>query len=531
MKTNSIFNYSLFLLIAILLNGCINDFLSFSPEDKISSANFPEDENDIELLLNGVYGQLREHRIYDEGYFAFGALDGATPNAYNWGNEPISQIGNGQLSSISGGIVAYRWTKSYRIIFGANYFLKEIEKVDLSEDVKAIYVGEAHFLRGLAYSILAESYGGVPLILNTISGEEARTIGRASTEETWEQVISDYDIAIQNLKTEAPKIGRANKGVAMAMKMRAYLYQNKYADVLNLTNQIEALGKYSLFPSYEGLFQITNENNQEVIFDIQYMRGENSQGTRINQFCGAGTGTWQRGSRYVPTEDLVNSYERIDGSPGKYFESQVDLDNPYDGWDPRLKFTVVVPGSYFLGYRFPNYLYPGGSFNHAANRVKHLSIRKYLVDKEEDLPPAEQSDINNIVIRYADIILSKAEAIIETNGDIDEAITLINRIRTERKDVKILPIPKGISREEARKKLRHERRIEFALEGLYWMDIKRWHKLDGFLNAVYPLEIRDHNGDLIETKFPDGYKDHFNLLPIPNDELSLNENLIQNPGW
>ncbi|MBT6007538.1 MAG: RagB/SusD family nutrient uptake outer membrane protein, partial [Prolixibacteraceae bacterium] len=115
--------------------------------------------------------------------------------------------------------------------------------------------------------------------------------------------------------------------------------------------------------------------------------------------------------------------------------------------------------------------------------------------------------------------------------DVDEAIALINRIRTEREDVKMTPIPTGLSREDVRGKLRHERRIEFALEGLYWMDIKRWHKMDGFLNGVYPIEIRDHNGGLVETKFPDGFKEHFGLLPIPNGELSLNGNLEQNPGW
>jgi hypothetical protein len=176
-------------------------------------------------------------------------------------------------------------------------------------------------------------------------------------------------------------------------------------------------------------------------------------------------------------------------------------------------------------------LYPGGAYNHPGNRIKHLSTRKYRVTDPADLPPTDQSDLNNIVIRYADILLSKAEAIIETGGDVGEAIALINRIRTERENVKITALPTVLSREEAREKLRHERRIEFALEGLYWMDIKRWHKMDGYANKIYPVVVKDHNGNIIETKFPDGYKEHFNLLPIPNSELSLNENLEQNPGW
>lgn len=531
MKLKNITTYSLLVFILLISGGCADEFLDFFPEDKMTSANFPVNEDDMELLLNGLYSQVRERTLYNEGFFAFGVLDGATPNGFNWGNLPITKIGNGQLSATDGGIVNFRWTRAYAIIFRANYLLKAMEDVELDADVKAKLTGEAHFLRGLAYATLVESYGGVPIILELISTEEAREIARSSEEETWNQAISDYDVAIANLDLDAPKVGRATKGAAMAMKMRALLYQGKFNEVITIADQIIELGKYSLFPSYEGLFQLENENNQEVIFDVQYIRGEYSQGSRLDQFTGTGTGSWTRGTRYVPTEDLVNAYERIDGSPGKYFESEIDLDNPYDGWDPRLKVTVVVPGSYYLGYRYPNYLYPGGAYNHPGNRIKHLSTRKYREDSEADLAPTDQSDLNNIVMRYADVLLSKAEALIESGGSVDEATALINQIRTERDDVKMTPITTGLSREEARAKLRHERRIEFALEGLYWMDIKRWHKMDGFLNDIYPIEIKDHNGSVIETKFPDGYKEHFSLLPIPNSELSLNENLVQNPGW
>jgi starch-binding outer membrane protein, SusD/RagB family len=527
MRVKYIFRYSLILILLITMFGCSESFLDFLPEDKMTSANFPENGNDVKLLLNGVYGQLRETEIYNQGLFGFGALDGATPNAFNWGNFSISRAGNGQLSASDGDMLTFRWTRSYGIIFRSNYLLEVLDKMTLTDAEKATYSGEAHFLRGLAYSILAESYGGVPLILKSISTEEAKTISRSTAQETWNQVISDYDDAISKLGVTAPAIGRATKGSALGMKMRAYLYQGKYSEVLSTVSQIEALSKYSLFPSYEGLFKRENENNSEVLFDIQYLRGENSQGTFVDQYCGTGTGSWTRGSRYVPTNDLVNAYEKIDGTPGKYFESVIDLNDPYKGWDPRLKFTVVVPGSYILGYRFPNYIYPGGAFNHAGNRIRHLSTRKYRIDKEADLPPSGQSDINNIEIRYADVLLSKAEAIIETNGNVDEAVALINRIRTERTDVKISPLPMGLSREVVREKLRHERRIEFALEGLYWMDIKRWN----IGKVIYPVNVVDHTGSIIETKFPNGYLDYYNLLPIPDSERSLNSNLAQNPEW
>jgi len=117
---------------------------------------------------------------------------------------------------------------------------------------------------------------------------------------------------------------------------------------------------------------------------------------------------------------------------------------------------------------------------------------------------------------------------IELNKDIDRAIDLINRIRTERKDVKMPPVKKGVGQAEARKALRHERRIELALEGQFWDDIKRWNAGPEY----YPCDVFGALGEKLETKFPNGYnvkKD--NVLPIPDSEISLNNNLKQNEGY
>src|SRR5690606_39225283 len=133
-----------------------------------------------------------------------------------------------QLSSTDGQIVNFRWTRCYAIIFRANNLISAINEVTLDESIKDIYLGEAHFLRGLAYSLLAESYGGVPLILSEISTEEARNVNRSSLVETWNQVIMDYNFAINVLPKDAFEVGRATKGAALGMKMRAYLYQSNF---------------------------------------------------------------------------------------------------------------------------------------------------------------------------------------------------------------------------------------------------------------------------------------------------------------
>lgn len=513
--------YCLSIIVCIPFTGCMENYLDLYPKDKITSADFPEGESDIILLLNGIYGGLRESAIYNEGLFGFGVTDGATPNAYNWGTaEIINKLGAGRLSSGDKGIVTFRWTRCYEIITRANFLLANLDLINLPEEKKKMYLGEAHFLRGLAYSVLAETYGGVPLILSDISSEEARQLKRASLDETWQQVLDDYEVAINHLDVDAPELGRATKGAALGMKMRAYLYQGKYKEVLSCVEQIDALKKYGLFHSYEGLFDPENEDNKEVIFDIQYIEGENSQGSYLDQYCGTGTNGKNRGSRYVPSDDLVAAYETIDGSP-------IDPENPYQNRDPRLAFTVVLPGSYILDSRFPDYLYPKGAFNHPGNPLKHLSTRKYRTQEMAKLPPQGQSYINDIVLRYADVLLSKAEAIIETGGNVSDAIAILNRIRTERDDVKIRELSLAMSREEAREKVRHERRIELALEGRYWSDVRRW-KIG---KDLYPLVIKDHKGGIIDTKFPNGYLDYYDLLPIPDSERSLNPNLEQNPGW
>ena len=500
--------YSLVTL--ILFNGCSKNYLDVLPEDKITSANFWQSESDVKLALNGIYSVLRNRGVYGSGP----TMDACTPDAYQWAywNGMEEQIGNGSNTPASAGLTSERWTACYQIINRANYFLANIDKVTLSDESKATYLGEVHFLRGVAYALLAETYGGVPIFNSVLGVDEARELTRATTQETWDQAIADYDTAIANLKVVAPQVGRATKGAALGLKMRAYLYQNKYPEVLSTVQQIDDLNAYSLFPSYEGLFQLENENNSEVLFDIQYIGGSLQQGNFFAWLAcpqNASSGA----SDPAPTQHIVDAYEMIDGSA-------VDPAHPYVGRDPRLDFTILRPGAYFEGK-----LYPVEIKNHTGQRVG-FGLRKN-VGEGIPITTSRMSPLNFIVLRYADVLLSKAEALIETNQDIDGAIALINRIRTERNDVKITPLPMGLSQDEARAKLRHERRIEFFGEGINWADIKRWN----IGPDIYPVEVHAADGGLIETKFALGYKDRDNLLPIPDGERALNPNLTQNPGW
>ncbi|MBY5958004.1 RagB/SusD family nutrient uptake outer membrane protein [Membranicola marinus] len=497
----------------IFLSGCKEDYLNVLPQDKITSASFWTSEDDVDLALNGIYSVLRHRGIYGAGP----SLEACTPDAFQWAhwNGKLQQIGDGSATASTGEFIPERWTMCYRIIYRSNYLLENIDQVTLDADYKDRVLGETHFLRGIAYALLAETYGDVPIIDQVISAQEAREVAPSPRQEVWNKAIAEYDMAISSLKATAPAAGRATKGAALGMKMRAMLYQGKYEEVLDLVDQIDALDIYELFPSYEGLFMVENENNPEVIFDIQYIDGEQGQGNFfawLGRPQGITTGA-DGASDVAPTQQMVDKYEMIDGS-------EVDPDNPYAGRDPRLDFSILRPGTLYEGLP-----YPGVIRNHTGQRVG-FGMRKYTAEGVS-VSSRRQVPLNFIVLRYGDVLMSKAEALIETDQNIPEAIALINRIRTERDDVKITALSTDLSQEEARKKLRKERRIEFFLEGTYWSDIKRWD----IGSELYPSEVRAGDGSLIEIKFPAGYDAHYNLLPIPDDELSLNDNLTQNPGW
>lgn len=505
----------IFPLFALLLFSSCESYLDdILPDDKITSETFWTTPDDATLALNGVYNVLRNSYVYGYG----GGYDACTPNAYQWAHweGQQMQVGDGSIFSGSGAIVSERWKFCYNGIYRANYFLENINDIpDMDQAQKEIMIGEVYFLRGLFYDLLVRSYGGVPIIIQTLNAEEGRNVTRASKEDTWEQVHADFDEAIKRLPKDASVNGHATLGAALGLKMKAYLFTSQWDKVLEYCDKIDALNKYKLFSSYYGLFQYENEGNDETLFALCFMDGAFTQGSVFDRY-------WQpQNLKYgidgsnstAPTQLLVDQYETLDGTP-------VDPNDPYKNRDPRLDFTILRPGAYFQGQ-----LYPDEIRNHTGQKVG-FGIRKYTIETMQVV--GNQSPLDFMILRYGDVLLCRAEAMIETNTNIDGAIDLINRIRTEREDVKMPLVSKGGSQSEARRALRHERRIELALEGQFWDDIKRWNAGPTF----YPCDVIGGLGEMIQTKFPNGYNlEKDNLLPIPDSEISLNPNLVQNPGY
>lgn len=489
-------------------------YLDILPDDRITTETFWTSPDDATLALNGIYSVLRNNHVYGYG----GGYDACTPNAYQWAHweGKQMQVGDGSIFSGSGGLVESRWKFCYHGIYRANYFLENVDRItNLDAAEKETMLGEVYFLRALFYDLLVRTYGGVPLALKTITPAEGRELKPASAEAVWSQVHADFDEAIKRLPKDATANGHATQGAALGMKMKAYLFCSQWDKVLEYCQKVDALGKYKLFSSYQGLFQFDNEGNAETLFALSFMAGAVEQGSVFDRY-------WQPqnlkynidGSNSVaPTQLLVDQYETLDGAP-------VDLADPYKNRDPRLDFTILRPGA-----RFQGQLYPTEIKNHTGQKVG-FGIRKYTIETMQVV--GNQSPLDFMILRYADVLLCKAEALIETGQDLDTAIDLINRIRTERTDVKMPPVSKGITPAEARKALRHERRIELALEGQFWDDIKRWKAGP----ELYPCNVMGGLGELIQVKFANGYKlERDNVLPIPDSEMSINKNLVQNPGY
>jgi tetratricopeptide (TPR) repeat protein len=504
---------SLFAALAIFGFNACSGYLDVLPDDQLTDATFMTTPDDATMLLNGCYKTFTNVDMLGYGP----GMDACSPNGYQWANweTRMDYVGDGTILASHNHIVPARWQYGYQVVYRVNYLFENIDKIpDFPSADKEQILGEAYFLRGLAYDLMTRTYGGVPIVTKTLTVEESKQLVRASVQESWAQVHSDYDEAIKRLAKDG-KTGQATLGSAYGLKMKAYLYNSEWDKVLEYCDKIDALNKYSLYPSYYGLFQPENEGNDETLFAISFMSGPNSQGSVFDRYFQPQNLKYgMDGSASVePTWELVDAYETIDGSP-------VDPNDRFKNRDPRLDFTILRPGAYFQGQLFPD------EIKLHTSALVGLSIRKYTIETATVVE--YQSPLDFMWLRYGDVLLCRAEAMIETNNDIDGAIDIINRIRTERTDVKITAIKHGLSQAEARKVLRHERRIELAMEGQYWDDVRRW-KIGP---EIYPIDILDVNGGVIKTKFKNGYNlEKDQVIPIAQSELAINPNLVQNPGY
>lgn len=541
------------------MNYSCEEYLERLPLDSPSSENFLTNETELELAVTGVYNTLWFHPPGVGHPFVL-SLEFASDNGWDRNGSGLQALGRGDANSDNDFTGSF-WTAFYRGIGRSNFIISGSSQLASEMDAEKYnrLLAEVRFLRVYFYSYLSELYGDIPLLVEETSLEEAQ-MPRTPKSEVVDFMLAELDEIIDILPSEPENKGRATKGVALALKSRVALYNERWAEAAEAAKTLMDLGTYQLHDDYAELFKYAGEDSPEIIMSVQYLRGVQTHAMPRNFFSRMALGH----SNKKPPQDMVDTYDAIDGLP--IDESPLyDPMNPFENRDPRLNYTLVVPNSVYVGFVFNtnpdstmvwNYNEtPPVRIENTEAPHPYSSFTGYLYRKHVD-PMDYPTDVSNseqdiILFRFAEVLLNYAEAKIEMN-EIDQSVyDAINAIRT-RPTVEMPEITQGKSQQELRNILRKERRHELGMEGLRYFDIRRWriaHEVmpgplrgrieTGFLSEApeideigTPSYDNVSNADqmvIIETRTFDPARDY--LWPIPRIELETNPQLEQNPGY
>ena len=499
--------YILTALCGLLMSlGCSKELLNLEPADQSSVETFWNSQDNATSALTGCYEPLLGP-YRGEGSWLL-KLEDITPNSF--------EIDDGSgASSIARGdnnptlpLINSRYSIAYEGIGRVNTFLANVDLVPMDEDLKKRFKAEARFLRAYYYHNLIEYYGGVPLILDPPNNNTQGQLPRNTKTEVLEVIYEDLDAAAAVLPVSYANTdkGRVTKGAALAFKARTALYNESWAEALSAAQSVIDLNVYSLFPAYRGLFLLENEGNNEVIFDVQFQFPEVTNNYHE---------LFQQGNVF---KNLFDAYLMTDGEPITSSDLY-DSANPSANRDPRLSQTLITIGSMFNGE-----LVTGDELFADLTGFAFKKYTYFVDETKRTGPQPNQSEINPILIRYAEMLLTIAEAENELNGPTTRAYDAINMVRG-RESVNMPEARPGLSKEEFRETVRLERRVEFAGEGLYYKDIIRWRTAEIVMNA----DGVDKDGNVIEKRSFNAERDY--LWPLPDRDILLNTNLEQNPGY
>ena len=487
-------------LLTLIIYSCSDSFLDTVSTDTYNEANWWQTKSQALSSINGCYSVLRNGQVYGTNALR---EENISPNSYSMSGDSPLDVGTHDAGNDNR--FMDKWDIYYQGIGRVNIVLDNVERVDMDTDLKDRIKGEASFLRGLFYYNLVNYFGGVPLILKSPNFEGQSDLPRNTRDEVVTQVLADLDYAASVLPVSytGSDIGRATKGAAVAFKTRVLLYESRWSEAALTAKEVMELNQYSLFPDYRGLFMLENEENSEVIFDVQYL---------VPNYPTSWDIIIELQINVAPTLDLVNSYYMTDGLPIQDSPLYDPL-NPYENRDPRLHQSVAIPG----------YMYRGGLVSDTKYFSTGYGFKKYTTYSDDVyLPNINNSEINFIVLRYADVLLMYAEAENEAVGSDASVYDALHEIRQR---AGMPDVPAGLSQDKMREVIRHERRIELAGEGLYYNDIRRWRTAEILMNA----NVLNSKGEVVQVRSFNKDRDY--LWPIHEITKQENPALVQNPNY
>ncbi len=566
----------LHVIISILLFWSCSDFLETVPQDSPSDKTFLANETEVEMAVIGCYTDLWTDW---EGMPFFLAFEELSDNGWDRNTNDVQKLSQGANDAKSS-FAQTVWKTCYSGIARCNYLINNISKVEgvVSADVLTQAKAEVQFLRAYYYTYLVDLYGDVPLILETITLENAE-IPRSPKGDVLNQIFKDYDDAAAMLDTKnKPTSGRPTREAALALKARIALYNEKWDVAIAAASEVMKLegSEVILDPGFPKLFTYEGQDSKEILFSIQYLFGQKVH--PIFRLFGSRNGGGH--ANKVPSYQLIDSYECKDGlaidksplyNPAK----------PWDNRDPRLAWTFALPSSGYSNWRSePGCVFQGFQYETHRDSVKCLNYhtspatrvanqdalnayasfsginwRKYVNDK--NYGDVNNCDNNIIVIRYAEVLLIYAEAKVKA-GQADASVyAAVNKVRGRAG----MPAIEETSADELFYAIARERRHELSGEGQRLSDIRRWKiaekVMNGFLlgrmQKSYPTkapvidkwgipdyvaagipiasDVNNPNTSMrtVDKRVFNPNKDY--LWPVPYIERKTNPSLTQNPNW
>lgn len=568
--------FTYLLLGMVLLSLACRKALDETPQGVISGEELNTPAN-VEKMVISAYSGLGNDNIHTSfSLWPWGSM--RSGDAYKGGDSPGDNTDwhSYELFSTNRpeiGNTDEMWYFLYIGVSRANDALRRINQLDESVyPLKKARQAEVRFIRGHFYFMLKILYKYIPYIDENMPEKEYGTVSNRalSNEELWDKIAQDFSFGVANLPVSQDQVGRVTKQAAMAYLAKVKLYQAyvqdeqhnvtsvssaKLEEVISLVDQVSASGKYSLNADFANNFLTQFDNSKESIFAVQFSKADGTPKGRLNMgvalnypmnkefgCCGF----------HLPSQNLVNSFKTDNtGLPQFSTFNNSDAtegdDFKNNTFDPRLDHTVAIPGH---PYKYSlNFVYQK-SWARAPQIYGYFSTLKETVAPDDPSfqksPPFMSSSKNFDVLRYDDLILWKAEALIKLNRH-NEALPLINSIRerainsTARlkltdgsffSNYKMDTYKPGTNctwtPEFAWQALVWERRLEFAMEGNRFFDLVRWGIASEYLNKYFQEESGKRSY-LKEAQFK---KNRDEYLPIPLAQLNYSRGVYkQNTGW
>lgn len=553
--------------LTLFLSACKKDWLTLKPKGQ---ANFETllNKDGVNLLLIGAYANVdgaNNKSAQPQGWpsgvsnWVWGSVAGG--DAYKGSNSGDQALINdiaGFYLTADNTYVNSHWMFEYDGVLRCNDVLKAVKPATgMTDNEKVLAEAQARFLRAHFYVELTNVHGKVPYIdENTVDPSIV-----PNDHLVWPEIEADLKYAMDNLPHRWTDKGRANKWAAKTYLARVYLAQQKYAQAMPLLQDVYTNGGFTLVPDFIQNFLIATVNNAESIFEVQYAVNDGFGADNANIADALNSPTFKSSSNFFqPSHALISAF-RVDanGLPLKPDATEYSANDilPFDPTgqtvpyklpvDPRLDWTVARPGVPDFDWGIPTIAWirdPNNGGPYMSKKSTYLKAEKNIYSSTTVRPGANANNFRKF--KLSNVILWLAECETEV-GSLHNATVLVNLIRNRAKgsnvvkfdnglpaaNYKVEPYPADFSTQAAaRLAIRHEERLEFALEGVRFFDLVRWGIAGPVLNKYLSID-GTIMPSLLNKTFLVGQHE---IRPIPQAQIDLSKKdgksvLVQNPGY